>query len=438
VNPRRILIVGSGGREHALAWRLTRDPDRPKVICAPGNDGIGRECRRLPIHEREVDALVGACRDEGVDLVVVGPEGPLAEGLVDALEAAGIAAFGPNREAARIESSKWYAKQLMERAGIPTARAEAFEDLALARAALVSFEPPFVVKADGLAAGKGVRVTSERQAAEAFLAECLEGGRFGQAGRRVVIEEHLEGVEASLMAVSDGRNFVLLPAARDYKRALDGGRGANTGGMGAYCPVPELDGVLEHEVARRVVVPALAELEREGTPFRGVLYCGLMLGAQGPMVVEFNCRFGDPESQVVLPLVEGRLGDLLASAARGALDVNAVKRRSGVAVSVALVDEEYPEGTRGSGTIEGLEDVMSRDEVLVFHAGTRFVDGMWKVKGGRAVYVTAVAGSRREARERVYETLGRLGGGGWRHRGDIAAEPADRTAHARAFAAGGA
>jgi phosphoribosylamine--glycine ligase len=414
--------VGSGGREHALAWRLARDPDPPEIISAPGNDGIGRDFRRLAIGELEIEAIVTACREQSIDLAVIGPEAPLDLGLADALSAAGVAAFGPSREAARIESSKWYAKEIMARAGVPTARFESFQALEEARAALDHFDPPYVVKADGLAAGKGVRVTTERDEAEDFLAECLEGERFGQGGQRVVIEEYLEGEEVSVMAISDGRSFLLLPPAHDYKRARDGDRGANTGGMGAYSPVEWLDPALEKELALRIVTPTLATLEDAGTSFRGVLYCGLMLGPAGPRVLEFNCRFGDPETQVVLPLLEGSLGTLLMSAARGTLDANSIARRPAAAVTVALVDQAYPEGVSGTGVIAGLEELMKEGGVQVFHAGTSFRDGAWKVRGGRAAYVTASGGTRSEARARVYAAIARLGGEGWRYRHDIAAD----------------
>jgi phosphoribosylamine---glycine ligase len=422
VAPRRFLVVGSGGREHALAWRLAGDPEAPELIVTPGNDGMARRFRRLDVGERDVPGLVRACAEAAVDVVVIGGEGPLADGVADGLTAAGIAVFGPTREAARLEWSKWFGKSLMIGAGIPTARAESFESLAAARAALSRFGPPFVLKCDGLAAGKGVLVTAERDEAEGFLAECLEAGRFGAGGRRMVIEEFLAGEEASLMAVCDGRAFAFLPSARDYKRALDGDLGGNTGGMGGYAPHPAVDRALEEEVGRRVVAPVLAAMERRGAPYRGALYCGLMLGPGGFSVVEFNCRFGDPETELVLPLVDGSLGTLLASAARGALDPAAVARGARATVGVALVDEGYPDRVGGEGAIAGLDSVEDDPALHVFHAACRRERGEWRVGGGRAAHVVATAASREDARARAYRAIGRLSGSGWRCRSDIALE----------------
>ena len=421
----RVLVLGSGGREHALAWRLARDPEPADVRVAPGNEGMGRAFDRVELPERDADRIVERCREDGVGLVVVGPEAPLTAGVVDALAARGIPAFGPTREAARLESSKWFAKEIMREAGVPTARGEAFEDLAGARAALARFRPPYVVKADGLAAGKGVRVTAEREAAEAFLAECLEGGRFGAAGRRVLIEEHLEGEEASVIAVCDGRRHVLLPPARDYKRAYDGDHGPNTGGMGAFAPAPAVDARLEGAIGERIVAPVLAAMERRGSPFRGALYCGLMLRGDDVRVVEFNVRFGDPEAQVVLPLLAGSLRRLLASAAAGALDAGAVRRAPGAAVAVALADEGYPDAVRGGGAIAGLDEIERPEHVVVFHAASAAEPGArWRVAGGRAAYVVGLADTVAAARTKAYDAIARLGGAGWRCRRDVAAAPA--------------
>jgi phosphoribosylamine--glycine ligase len=292
-----------------------------------------------------------------------------------------------------------------------------------------------VIKADGLAAGKGVRVTGERAEAERFLAACLEAGRFGESGRRVVLEEFLEGEEASVIAVCDGERFLLLPAARDYKRAAAGDRGPNTGGMGAYAPAGRVDGALEELVSARVVAPVLAALRARGAPFRGALYCGLMLGPEGPKVVEFNVRLGDPESQVVLPLVEGDWLALLESAARGKLEEGAVWRAKGSTVAVALVDEGYPEAPAGGGWIGGLDALETEPDLLVFHAATRRGPGdRWEVTGGRAAWVVARAPGREAARARAYAAIANLSGAGWRCRGDIAgaapgiASPRERTA----------
>lgn len=417
---RRILVVGSGGREHALAWRLAQDPDRPEVIVAPGNDGIARELTTVRPADMNVSTLLELARREAVDLVVVGPEAPLAAGLVDACLASGVTVFGPVREAARLETSKWFAKQVMLAAGVPTARAETFLASAEALAALDRFGPPWVVKADGLAAGKGVLVTRERAAAEEFVRDCLEGGRFGEGGGRVVLEEFLEGEEASVMAVCDGERHVLLPPARDYKRAFEGDAGPNTGGMGSFAPTGAVTPGIEAEVSERVIGPVLREMAARGTPYRGTLYAGLMLTAAGVRVIEFNVRFGDPETQSILPLVAGSLGDLFLGAARGGLRTDVISRAQGAAVTVALVDAGYPEALRGDGVIEGL-DAVDSPHVRVFHAGTRRDGEDWRVSGGRAAYVTARGETVAVARERALAVCARLGGHGWRHRGDIAA-----------------
>ncbi len=441
----RILVVGAGGREHALAWRLARDPEVAQVMVTPGNDGMERAFRRLAVAESDVDGLIRACRDHAISLAVIGPEAPLAAGVADRLRAAGLAVYGPGAAAARLESSKWFAKQVCRDAGVPTARSEAFDAIEPARGALARFGPPWVIKADGLAAGKGVRVTRRRDEAETFLADCLERARFGESGRRVVLEEFLEGEEVSMMAVARGGSFTLLPAARDYKRAMDGDGGPNTGGMGACAPSPALDAETAGAVADSVLAPVLAHLEARGISFRGTLYAGLMLTASGPRVVEFNCRFGDPESQVVLPLVEGRFAALLAGAAAGESDAAvaaSVRAAPGAAVSVAIVDAGYPDAVRGGGRIEGLERVMEREDLLVFHAGCAWQHGVWTVRGGRAAYVTAVAGTNDEARTRVYEAVRTLSGEGWRCRSDIAAGIGGRVAaqdgHAALREAGGA
>jgi phosphoribosylamine--glycine ligase len=430
----RILIVGGGGREHALAWRLSRDPDVERVTVAPGNDGIARSFPCHPVPESDAAALLDLCRAERVTLAVIGPEAPLAAGLADSLSAAGIATYGPGREAAQLEASKWAAKQVMEEAGVETARARAFDSLAGARAALDAFGPLWVIKADGLASGKGVLVTGSRDQAERFLVACLERDRFGGAGRRVILEEHLYGQEASLMAVCDGERFVLLPSARDYKRAYDGGRGPNTGGMGACAPSPGVDASLEGVVGDRIVRPVLAAMARRGTPYRGTLYAGLMLTADGPRVVEFNCRFGDPESQVVLPLIEGSFARLLAGAAAGRLEAATVERGEGAAVSVAIVDQGYPVSVAGGGTVEGLDALMRREDLMVFHAGIAYRDATWQVVGGRALHVVARAASHEDARARVYDGLASLGGRGWRCRSDIAATPGLEAVPGRAHA----
>jgi phosphoribosylamine--glycine ligase len=387
------------------------------VIVAPGNDGIGAAFECLALRETDPPAVVAAARRLDASLVVVGPE-------------------------ARMESSKWFAKEIMREAGVPTAAAEAFADTGAAEAALARFGPPWVVKADGLAAGKGVCVTPSRAEASAFLHACLEGDRFGDGGRRVVLEQHLVGAEASVIAVCDGERHLLLPAARDYKRALDGDRGANTGGMGGYAPSPVVTPELEAELSARVFTPVLRALAARGTVYRGALYAGLMLTESGPRVIEFNARFGDPEAQSVLPLLDGSLGALLASAAGGRLESAAIARAPRAAVTLALVDEGYPEAVRGGGELSGLAALSAGaaggegepGALHVFHAGTRLERGAWVVRGGRAAYLTGVGNTLAAARARVYAARARLSGSGWRSRDDIAAQT---VASLAASAAGG-
>jgi phosphoribosylamine--glycine ligase len=414
----RIVVIGSGGREHALAWRLARDPETETLSVLPGNEAMTRIWPRLAADDRDLDAMIEACRRAGATLVVVGPEAPLAGGLVDRLAAVGIATYGPTAAAARLESSKWFAKGIMGEAGVPTARAEVFDRASAACAALDHLPPPWVIKADGLAAGKGVQVTRDRDAAERFVRDCLETGRFGESGRHVVLEEFLAGEETSVMAVCDGARHVLLTPARDFKRALENDDGPNTGGMGAYAP--SADAALETEVSERVVAPVLRTMAARGAPFRGTLYVGLMRTADGPRVLEFNARFGDPETQVVLPLTGGSLTRLLASAARGMLEPDAVTRLDGACVGVALVDAGYPDQVRGGGRLGGLERLETRGDVRVFHAGTAWREGGWVTSGGRAATVVAHAADRVTARRMAYAAIDTLSGEGWRCRRDIA------------------
>ncbi len=425
-----ILVIGSGGREHAIAWRLARDPHAPTVHVAPGNQGIAQYFTCHAVCETDPTAVVTLAQRLRAELVVVGPEAPLAAGVADALAAAGIVVFGASRECARLEASKWYAKQVMREAGVPTAEALECTSVTQAATALETmsrFAPPWVLKADGLAAGKGVLVTRERAAAEAFARECLEGARFGEGGRRLVIEEFLAGDEASVIAICDGERFVLLPAARDHKRAFDGDEGANTGGMGAFAPLVDVTPALESQIGERIVAPVLRVMAGRGAPYRGALYVGLMLGPAGPRVVEFNARFGDPETQVILPLLGASLSGMLEHAALGRLAVGECTRLPGAAVAVAITDVDYPGTARGGGRIAGLEDLeAAQSGVTVFHAGTRLEGGQWRVAGGRAAYVMAEGEDVAAARSRAYAAIARLGGDGWRVRRDIAASAEQR------------
>ena len=446
----RILVLGAGGREHAIAWRLARDPHAPEVHVAPGNEGVAASFPCHALRETDAAAVVALARELRAELVVVGPEAPLAAGVADVLREAGFTTFGASREAAQLEASKWYAKQVMAEAGVPTAAAVECHAVAQTLDAMARFAPPWVLKADGLAAGKGVLVTSERAQAEAFARDCLDGARFGDGGRRLVFEEFLPGVEASVIAICDGEQFVLLPAARDHQRAFDGDQGETTGGRGAFAPLADVTPALEVEVGEQIVAPVLRVMAARGAPYRGALYVGLMLTPAGAKVVEFNARFGDPETQATFPLLGGVLSDVLEAAASGTMASSSVAasgmmeissvaasgrgaggsltRLPGAAVVVAITDSDYPGTLRGTGRIEGLEALEASDpEVTVFHAGTRREQGLWCVAGGRAAYVLARGATIAAARTRVYAAIDRLGGEGWRVRRDIAAGADQRT-----------
>jgi phosphoribosylamine--glycine ligase len=423
----RVLVVGSGGREHALVWKIARSPAVERVLAAPGSDAIARlaECRP-ETRADDVAALARLARRERVDLVVVGPEAPLAAGLVDRLRDAGTAAFGPTAAAARLESSKAFAKRFMARHGIPTARFAVFEELEAARRHVRELGGPCVVKADGLAAGKGVAVCDGPAEAERALVEAMAERRFGDAGARVVVEERLAGEEVSYYAVTDGERIATLAAAQDHKRALDGDRGENTGGMGACSPAPVLSEAAEKRVLEEVVHPAIRGLSAEGMPYTGVLYAGLMLDAGGaPRVVEFNVRFGDPETQALVVRMEGDLVPLLDGAARGRLDRAAPLGWQDAAVCVVIAAGGYPRDFERGKPIAGLEEAEREEGVVVFHAGTRRrSDGRFESAGGRVLGVTARGATLALARRRAYAACDRIRFDAMHLRRDIAARAA--------------
>jgi phosphoribosylamine--glycine ligase len=416
----RVLVVGAGGREHALIRTLGRSPRRPELLAAPGNAGIARdgvEC--LPDED-----LVGLAREREVDFVVVGPEAPLVAGLVDELSAAGIAAFGPSLEAARIEGSKAYAKQLMRDCGVPTASHVLFRDREEAVAHLACAAYPAVLKADVLAAGKGVIIAADEREARAALDVFFGEKRFGDT--EVVLEQFLEGEELSLLALCDGERAVPLAPAQDYKRIFDGDEGPNTGGMGSYSPVPGVDAEEAEQIARAVHQPIVDELRRRGTPFHGVLYAGLMMTASGPKVLEYNCRFGDPETQAVLPRLRSDLLELLEASARpGGLAGVEPAWSPDWAVTVVLASRGYPESSSKGDVIRGLDEV---EDAEVFHAGTAERDGELVTAGGRVLNVTALGSSPGEARDRAYAAAERIEFEGRQMRSDIALRAADRVA----------
>lgn len=394
----KILVVGGGGREHALTWALRRELPQATLFAAPGNPGIAPLATLLPIPVSDLDHLVGAAAEHRVDLVVVGPEVPLAEGLADRLRAEGIAVFGPTASAAQIEASKAFAKEVMSAAKVPTAPYASFTDLARALAYVETHAEPLVVKASGLAAGKGAVVCATRAEARATLQEMMGDHRFGNAGDTVVIEGFLKGEELSVFAVTNGKEVRILPPAQDHKRLGEGDLGPNTGGMGAYAPVSFATPELLARVEREVLLPTLRELEKRGAPFTGLLYAGLMIAPDGsPWVIEFNCRFGDPETQAVLPLIEGGLTELLLAASQGAA-LPPLRLSASASVTTVLAAEGYPDSPRKGAPISIPEKLPAG--VTVFHAGTAIKDGALVASGGRVLTVTAVAPTFREAQAR--------------------------------------
>ena len=427
----KILVVGSGGREHAIAWRLAQDAEGHELYCAPGNAGTAAVAANLPLKADDIVGIVAWAKSERPDLVVVGPEAPLVAGLVDALSAAGIVAFGPVAAGARIEGSKRFAKEVMDAAGVPTGKAETFTDAVKAKAALPSFGLPVVIKADGLAAGKGVIVAETKEQAEAAIDDMLVGNRFGAAGAEVLVEEFLHGEECSILAVVDGERAVLLPSSQDHKRAFDGDKGPNTGGMGAYSPAPVVTDAMLPEIRDRIILPVLRELKRRGIVYRGVLYAGLMVNnansnPHGPLaksgsevnVVEFNARFGDPETEAVLPRLDGSFAQLLLHAATGALKDEDVVVKGESAATVIVASGGYPGDYEKGKEITGL--AAAETGAIVFHCGTKDADGRVLTSGGRVLSVTGLGADLRAAVDRAYARIGGISFEKMFYRRDIA------------------
>jgi phosphoribosylamine--glycine ligase len=416
-----ILLVGSGGREHALAWKIAQSPLVGRLVAAPGSAGMAAQCEVRNVKVTDVAALVALAREIAADLVVIGPESAVEAGLADALAEAKIPCFGPTAQAGQLETSKAFTKAFADRHGLPTAAYQVFEDAALAKAALADFEAPYVIKADGLAAGKGVVIAQDTAEAEAAIDDAL-GGRFGAAGARIVIEEFLEGEIGSLFALCDGETSMVFGWAQDHKRAFDGEQGPNTGGMGTYSPAPFLSDDELQKVGQAILDPWLKGCQKEGIDFHGIIYPGVMLTKNGPKVIEFNARFGDPETQVYLTRLESDLVDILEASVDGTLDRAAMEWSSQAAVCVVMASGGYPGNYPKGKVIRGLEKANALPNTKVFHAGTAMKDGQIVTNGGRVLGVTAWAPTLKEAREAAYRAVALIEFEGAHFRQDIASK----------------
>ena len=425
----KILVVGSGGREHAITWRLAQDAEKHELYCAPGNAGTTALATNLAIGAEDVAAVVAWAEANRPDLVVVGPEAPLCKGLVDALEKIGVKAFGPVRAGARMEGSKRFAKEVMDAAGVPTGRAKTFTDAAAAKAALPEYGLPVVIKADGLAAGKGVIVAETTEQAEAAIDDMLVDNKFGAAGAEVLVEEFLHGEECSILALVDGENAVLLPSSQDHKRVFDGDKGPNTGGMGAYSPAPVVTDAMLPDIKERIILPVVRELKKRGIVYRGVLYAGLMITPAGGKtalsgsavnVVEFNARFGDPETEAVLVRLGGDFARTLLNVANGCLKDADVVVKPEVAATVIVASGGYPGSYAKGKVMTGLDKAAEVPNAIVFHCGTKAQDGATVTSGGRVLSVTGVGATLREAVDTAYGAVDLISFDGAFHRRDIA------------------
>jgi len=417
----KVLVVGGGGREHAIAWNISKSPRVEQVYCAPGNAGIEEVATCVDIGASDIDRLISFANEMSIDLTVVGPEDPLCRGIVDRFEEQGLRIFGPRAEAAELEGSKVFSKRIMTQYMIPTASARTFEDADRCRNYLEQADFPIVIKADGLAAGKGVFIANDLESALEAVEACFVEKRFGESGTRVLIEEHLQGEEASVFAFTDGNTIAVLPTARDYKRAYDNDEGLNTGGMGSYSPSTRLDEKVMDQVVGQILVPTVHAMNREGRTYKGVLYAGLMLTKGGPKVIEFNARLGDPEAQAVLLRLKSDLVDVIDAVLDGRLDEVELEWDERPACCVVMASEGYPGPSTLGRTIRGLDTLETGDDLQVFHAGTRRRDGDVVNSGGRVLGVTALGDDLEDARKRAYEAVSRIEFDGAHYRKDIAA-----------------
>ncbi|MBI5022102.1 MAG: phosphoribosylamine--glycine ligase [Ignavibacteriales bacterium] len=424
----KILVIGSGGREHALIWKIRQSPGIEKIFCAPGNAGISSMAENVPIKADDLDALLKFSIENKIDLTVVGSEQPLTSGIVDLFEKNGLKIFGPTASAAELEGSKVFAKHFMKKYRIPTAEFRSFtiSEQYDAQRYINEIPTPVVVKADGLAAGKGVAVCDTKEDALESLDIMFNQKLFGVAGNQVVVEEYLEGEEASVFAICDGKNFVLLPTAQDHKRIFDGDKGKNTGGMGAYSPAPIMTDELISEVRNKIIAPTLRGMALEGREYKGCLYIGLMITQTGPKVIEFNCRFGDPETQVVLPLLGNDLVDLIIDSIEGKLGQSKVRFLDKSAVTVVIASGGYPDDYQTDKTIFGLDQVSTMKNVIVFHAGTKYTKDKIVTSGGRVLGVTALGNTLEETIDRAYSAVGKITFDSAYYRSDIGKKGLDR------------
>ncbi|MEK6600890.1 MAG: phosphoribosylamine--glycine ligase [Candidatus Binatota bacterium] len=416
----KVLVIGSGGREHSLVWKISQSPRVEKIYCAPGNGGIRQLAELVPIGPEEIEKLADFVAKEKIDLTVVGPELPLTLGIAGLFKKRGLKVFGPDREAARLEGSKAFAKELLKENHIATASFDIFSDATSAKRYLAEMKPPYVVKADGLAAGKGVIICSTQREAEAAIDDILVRKLFGQAGEKLVIEEFLQGEEASFMALTDGEHILPLASSQDHKRVFDGDRGPNTGGMGAYSPAPVVSTVVHRRILDEILKPLLAGLKKKGVHYSGVIYVGLMITSDGPKVLEFNARFGDPECQPIMMRLKSDLVPLLEATIEGKVDQVRAEWLQDAAVCVVLCAKGYPGSYEKSKEIRGLEKLMQWQRGFVFHAGTAERQGRFLTSGGRVLGVTALGGNIQEAVREAYRAIGEIGWDGMHYRKDIA------------------
>ncbi len=419
----KVLVVGGGGREHALVWKIAQSKNVEKIFCAPGNAGISEIAETIPIKAEDLNSLLNFAIENKIDLTVVGPELPLSLGIVDLFESKGLKIFGPGKKSAEIESSKVFAKNFMKKYGIPTANYETFtsDEINRAKNFVKSMNSPIVIKADGLAGGKGVTICESIEEAIQTIQLYLNKKIFGQAGEKIVIEEFLQGEEASVFVITDGEDFITLAPAQDYKRVFDNDRGKNTGGMGSYAPTPIIDELMLERIKSEIIKPTIEGLKNEGRTYKGCLYCGLMITKDGPKVLEFNCRFGDPETQVVLPLLDGDIIDMFFKAIDGGIKNFNYDIKKATAICVILASAGYPDSYETGKEIFGIEEVKKMKDIILFHAGTKKIDGKILTSGGRVLGVTAIGGENdfENTIKKVYTAVEKIKFDGMHYRTDI-------------------